>query len=66
VRRIEQAFAWSEDFGHFLARSPGVLFGLGAGRELAALHHPDYDFPDNLIEPGLRIWRDLVNHMLED
>ncbi len=66
VRRLEQAFAWSEDFGHFLARSPGVLFGLGAGRELAALHHPDYDFPDNLIEPGLRIWRDLVNHMLED
>ncbi len=64
VRMLEQPFAWSEDFGHFLANSPGVLFGLGAGRDLAALHHPDYDFPDNLIEPGLRVWRDLVNRML--
>jgi amidohydrolase len=46
-------FPWSEDFGHFTARFGGALFGLGAGVEHPALHHPDYDFPDALIPEGI-------------
>ncbi len=45
-------FGWSEDFGHFTANYPGALFGLGSGSLHPPLHHPDYDFPDQLIGPG--------------
>ena len=49
VRRAAAPFAWSEDFGHFTARLPAALFGLGAGAEQPPLHHPSYDFPDALL-----------------
>lgn len=52
VRRLEHPFPWSEDFGHFTAVAPGALFGLGAGPEQPALHHPRYDFPDALLAIG--------------
>ncbi|MEZ6003347.1 MAG: amidohydrolase [Planctomycetota bacterium] len=47
-------FAWSEDFGHFTARWPGALFGLGSGESQPPLHADGYDFPDDLLVPGLR------------
>ena len=47
---------WSEDFGLFLQHSKGAMFGLGSGLQLPALHHPDYDFPDELIETGLKMF----------
>lgn len=56
VVREAHPFSWSEDFGHFTALAPGALIGLGAGLEQPALHHPDYDFPDALIEPSVRLF----------
>jgi len=47
---------WSEDFGLFLQQNPGAIFGLGSGLNQPALHHPDYDFPDELIESGLTMF----------
>lgn len=55
VIRPPEPFRWSEDFGHFTARFPGALFGLGAGEDHPALHHPDYDFPDELIAIGAEL-----------
>jgi amidohydrolase len=55
VVRPPEPFRWSEDFGHFTARFPGALFGLGAGEDHPSLHHPDYDFPDALIPVGARL-----------
>ncbi|MFP5501525.1 MAG: M20 family metallopeptidase [Candidatus Sericytochromatia bacterium] len=52
----ERPFPWSEDFGHATARWPGALVGLGAGEATPALHSPDYDFPDALLETGIRLW----------
>lgn len=52
----EIPFAWSEDFGHFTAEHKGALFGLGAGEDHPVLHHPEYDFPDDLIEPGIAVF----------
>jgi amidohydrolase len=52
----EEAFRWSEDFGCFTKAIPGALFCLGAGREQPALHAVDYEFPDELLEAGLRLW----------
>lgn len=51
----EEPFAWSEDFGHFTSAIPGVLFGLGAGEKTPPLHHPDYDFPDELLPMGSKL-----------
>ncbi len=55
VRALEHPFGWSEDFGHFTRGFKGALFGLGAGDQHPALHHPTYDFPDELLAPGVRI-----------
>ncbi|HUU00379.1 MAG TPA: amidohydrolase [Myxococcota bacterium] len=56
----EHPFAWSEDFGHFTNRFSGALFGLGSGEKHLVLHHPDYDFPDELLEPGVGLWISLL------
>lgn len=53
-------FPWSEDFGHFTGKYKGALFGLGAGIEQPALHHPTYDFPDDLIETGVKIFAKII------
>lgn len=46
-------FRWSEDFGHLSRISRAALLGLGSGEDQPALHAPDYDFPDELIGPGV-------------
>lgn len=56
----EQPFRWSEDFGHFTARYPGAMFALGAGENIPALHHPAYDFPDDLIPRGAELFERLI------
>lgn len=65
IREIETPFRWSEDFGHFTNHFKGVLFGLGSGKKQPALHNPDYDFPDEIIEPGVKIFYSLINKILE-
>jgi len=51
-----EPFSWGEDFGLLTNEYPGVLFGLGAGAQIPALHSPDYDFPDELIESGAQMF----------
>lgn len=58
-------FRWGEDFGAFTQRFQGALLGLGAGVHCPALHSPDYDFPDELLEPGIQLFRSLVDNILE-
>jgi len=60
------AFPWSEDFGHFTARFGGALFGLGAGIDHAPLHHPDYDFPDELIPFGVAVLDGIAQRTVRD
>jgi hypothetical protein len=47
---------WGEDFGHFTQKFPGAFFGIGAGLQHAALHNPDYDYPDELLELGVNMF----------
>ncbi|MBP3763740.1 MAG: amidohydrolase [Bacteroidales bacterium] len=47
---------WSEDFAEYLLHFQGAMFGLGSGEGQPELHHPDYDFPDALIEPAARLF----------
>ncbi len=60
----ETPIRWSEDFGHFTARTPGALFGLGAGLEQPDLHHSHYDFPDALIGTGRDVFLAIIDEVL--
>lgn len=55
----------SEDFGRF--GQPGTrsaMLFLGVGETHAALHNPDYDFPDSLIQPAVRIFHKIARDIL--
>ncbi|TFV29522.1 amidohydrolase [Bradyrhizobium frederickii] len=54
----------SEDFGRFGSRSKSAMFFLGAGKEHPGLHEPNYDFPDQLIEVGARIFIRTIRNLL--
>lgn len=64
IIRIDEPFKWSEDFGQFTKRFRGVLFGIGSGCGQPALHNPDYDFPDELIETGTNIFISIIHKVL--
>lgn len=59
VHHISEPFRWSEDFGWFLQAYPGALFGLGAGENAAPLHHPEYDFNDEILGTGIDIFKEI-------
>lgn len=63
VTNIEAANRWSEDFGLFLQQCPGAIFGLGAGTEQSPLHNPYYDFPDEIIETGIKMFRGIIKEL---
>jgi amidohydrolase len=52
----EYPFSWGEDFGLFTQQYPGAMFGLGSGENTPALHNPDYDFPDEIINTGVSVF----------
>ncbi|MFK4487520.1 amidohydrolase [Bradyrhizobium sp. USDA 336] len=54
----------SEDFGRFGFRSRSAMFFLGAGKEHPGLHESNYDFPDQLIEIGARIFIRTIRNLL--
>lgn len=58
-------FKFGEDFGWFTGRYPGAMFGLGAGEQTPALHNPDYDFPDELIDTGLNLFKRIAERLME-
>ena len=64
VAETDGPFRWSEDFGEFLGRYCGALFCVGAGEDHPPLHHPEYDFPDELIGTGICIFEKIVQRIL--
>jgi hippurate hydrolase len=55
----------SEDFAFYLQRKPGCFLRLGNG-EGAMLHHPKYDFNDQILPVGAAYWARLVERYLAD
>ena len=51
----------SEDFGHFGHNAKAAIMMLGSGEDLPALHNPDFDFPDDLIPVGARIYAAILD-----
>jgi hippurate hydrolase len=63
---LERPYMGSEDFAYMLKAVPGSYFFLGAGRGSGdrSLHHPEYDFNDDLLPVGVAFWTDLVEAYL--
>ncbi|WP_298817205.1 M20 aminoacylase family protein [uncultured Roseibium sp.] len=57
-RRIEPMMG-GEDFSYMLEERPGAFIFAGNG-DSAGLHHPEYDFNDDLIPVGCSYWVKLV------
>lgn len=53
----------SEDFGAFGRVARAAILLLGAGETVPALHNPDYDFPDDLIPLGARIFAAILQEV---
>lgn len=54
----------SEDFGVFGWSAKAAMLCLGPGVDYAALHNPDYDFPDDLIPVGVSIFDRIARDLL--
>lgn len=54
----------SEDFGVFGWNAKAAMLCLGPGEKYAALHNPDYDFPDDLIPLGSAIFERIARDLL--
>ncbi|MCF1484746.1 MULTISPECIES: M20 aminoacylase family protein [Rhizobium/Agrobacterium group] len=56
-----------EDFAYMLQEKPGTYFFLGTKRTEndPPLHHPRYDFNDDIIPTGTAFWVDLVESRLK-
>ena len=54
----------SEDFGRFGTVSKSAMLFIGTGEDVPALHNPDYDFPDDLIPLGARIFARTARDLL--
>jgi len=54
----------SEDFGVFGWGAKAAMLCLGPGENHAALHNPDYDFPDDLIPIGSAIFERIARDLL--
>lgn len=52
-----------EDFSFMLNEVPGAMINIGNGPG-ANLHHPEYDFNDDVIAWGCSYWTTLVRHRL--
>jgi hippurate hydrolase len=62
-----EPMSFSEDFAHFSNVVPGCLFLLGngqSGRGSDPLHSSSYDFNDNLLPIGVKVWSSLVRKLL--
>lgn len=62
---LAEPFRWSEDFGRFGAVCPIGFFGLGSGTDQPALHNPEFDFPDDILETGMTMFWEIIRQELE-
>lgn len=66
VYDLERPMMGSEDFGYMLAERPGSYFFIGTQRtpDDPPLHHPRYDFNDDILPIGTSFWVELAERYL--
>lgn len=60
INILTTPFPWSEDFGWYTKSIKGAIFGLGAGADWLQLHNSHYDFPDEIIQDGVDIFKRII------
>lgn len=63
IKRMEEPFRWSEDFGLFTTKYPGAFFGLGIGLDSPPLHNEYYDFNDEVIPVGINMFKAIIQKL---
>ena len=58
-----QPFSWGEDFGLLTQQYDGALFGLGSGESQPPLHHQHFDFPDDLVPIGVKLFYEIAGNV---
>ena len=53
---IPEGFRFGEDFGIFTNLYPGAMFGVGSGEDCKPLHHPEYDYPDEITDTAIKMF----------
>ncbi|MCL2006593.1 MAG: M20 family metallopeptidase [Treponema sp.] len=56
---LDDPIGGSEDYGYFLQKTDGAFFFIGAG-DHPGVHSWEYDFPDELIETGVEMFKALL------
>lgn len=66
VIEIERPMMGAEDFAYMLAARPGSYFFLGTAKTNndPSLHHPKFDFNDDIIPTGVNLWVELAETYL--
>ncbi len=57
---LAEPMRWSEDFGHYCRRFPGLFFGIGTGEDAPALHTDAFAFDDSLLPRILGVWLSMI------
>ena len=67
INRAPQASMGAEDFSFMLQQKPGCYIWLGGKTEKTQgmLHHPKYDFNDDILSHGAAYWIQLVSTVLK-
>lgn len=57
---MAEAFRASEDFGHYLKETNGAICYIGNGEDYSQIHTFEYDFPDEIIETAVELFKGLA------
>ncbi|OIJ21674.1 amidohydrolase [Anaerobacillus alkalidiazotrophicus] len=57
---MKEAFRASEDFGHYLKETKGAICYIGNGEDYPHIHTVKYDFPDEIIEIAVELFKGLA------
>lgn len=60
IIELEEGMRGSEDFGYYLEKTKGALFFIGNGEDHPEIHTVKYDFPDEIIETAVKMFKGLV------
>jgi len=66
IKYMDTPMKGGEDVGYLInnCSKGGAFFLLGSGPDQPDLHAPDFDFPDKLIEPGIKIYNSIIKQIL--
>jgi amidohydrolase len=61
LMEMKEAFRASEDFGHYLKLTKGAICFIGNGNDYPPIHSSEYDFPDEILETAVELFKGLAD-----